>query len=105
MNPKANILILGLHPHISDGVLELLRAGGFDGDSVTNAEAAGKIAATTHFDLLLVGGAIPIAEQELALENMRKSLPNIQVQRNNPFDHKGPIDYASEALAKTASSV
>ncbi len=100
MNPRANILILGLHPHISASVLELLRAGGFDGDSVTNAEAAGKIAETTHFDLLLVGGAIPFADQELALENMRKSLPDIQVGRNNPFDGKGPVDYVTEALGK-----
>ena len=100
MNPRVNILILGLHPNISAGVLELLRASGFDGDSVTTAEAAGKIAVTTHFDLLLMGGAIPFAEQDLALENMHRSLPDIQLRRNSPFDGKGPVDYVIEALGE-----
>jgi len=105
MTSKANVLILGLHPHISLGVLGLLRAGGFDGDSVTTAEAAGKIAQTTHYDVLLAGGAIPLAEQELALENMRKSLPDIKFRRNSPFDHKGPVDYVNEALAESVGSI
>lgn len=100
VNPKAKALILGNHDHISKWVIDVIRTEGYDGKNSTTVEGAVELAASEHFDVLMIGGAVTNENAKRAEELVREHLPNIGVHHRDLYSPSNPIDSIKQALAK-----
>ena len=101
MSDLVNVLILGRHPSLSKHVLEILAEAGITGKSSNTVEGAIDLARSEHFDVLLLGGAVTLEEERLAVAGVKEVLPEIKVKRRDLYSNDGPVEHVRAALAGT----
>ncbi len=100
MTDSINVLILGRHPSLSKHVLSILAKAGYTGNSSHTVQGAIDLAASEHFDVLLLGGAVTSEEERLAVAGVTKHLPDIKVKRRDLNSNSGPVEHVRQALAE-----
>ena len=100
MTAKANVLIIGKHPTHAQDVLGILATAGHSGKSSNTAQGAIDLAESERFDVMLIGGGVPQAEEQEAVAAIRKLLPEIKVKRFFMNDEIGPIEIVEGLMAE-----
>ena len=98
-NQTANVLILGRHPSLSRKILDILAEAGHTGKSSNTVQGAIELASRERFDVMLLGGAVTLEEENEAVAGVKKLLPAIKVRRRDFYRDIGPIEMVQEALA------
>ncbi len=101
-NQTAHVLILGKHPSLSHKILGILAEAGHTGNSSNTVQGAIDLAAQEQFEVMLLGGAVTLAEEKEAVAGVRKLLPAIKVRRRDFYRDIGPVQMVQEALAERA---
>ena len=104
MPATANVLIIGKHPNHATDVLGILATAGHNGKSSDTVQGAIDFAESESFDVLLIGGGVPLAEEQEASTAIRKLLPNIKVKRFYINDEIGPIAIVERLLAEQSAA-
>lgn len=102
MTNRANVLILGRHPSLSQKVLSILTESDHTGKSSNTVQGAINLAASEHFDVMLLGGAVTFEEEKEAVAGVLKHLPDIKVKRRDFHRDKGPAQMVEEAMSEQA---
>ena len=100
MATKANVLIIGKHPTHAGDVLRILASAGHSGKSSNTVQGAIDLAESERFDVMLIGGGVPQAEEQEAVAAVRKLIPDIIVKRFYINDEIGPIEIVEGLLAE-----
>ena len=100
MTTKANVLIMGKHPNHAGDVLGILASAGHSGKSSNTVQGAIDLAESERFDVMLIGGGVPQAEEQEAVAAVRKLIPDIIVKRFYINDEIGPIEIVEGLLAE-----
>ena len=100
MTTKANVLIIGKQPTHAGDVLGILASAGYSGKSSNTVQGAIDLAESERFDVMLIGGGVPQAEEQEAVTAVRKLIPDIIVKRFYINDEIGPIEIVEGLLAE-----
>ena len=100
MAAKANVLIIGKHPTHAGDVLGILATAGHSGKSSHTVQGAIDLAESERFDVLLIGGGVPQAEEQEAVAAVRGLLPDVKIKRFFMQDEIGPIEIVEGLMAE-----
>ena len=104
MTAKANVLIIGKHPTHAGDVLGVLATAGHLGKSSNTVRGAIELAESERFDVMLIGGGVPQAEEQEVVAAVRKLLPDIKVKRFFMNDEIGPVEIVEGLLAEQSAA-